>query len=502
MPTGGWMLVARAFIVAMVMTAAANAVGRPDAHDTLVAAFARVNNSRAGDHECGAVLATVNELLAAPASAKLPSVDRIDANRLGAWCSIRLHDTDMAYRFALAGTALEGAGADLWQARFGIEQEYKKPVAAVATIAAMATANPEALAAIPVRQLYALRRSLDALPDHAADRRLLEVLTMPSYVPDEGATVNDPFKFDYAAILAAGGDRPAAAALVARITEPSVLMGVSVDPRVRDLLPSDFDGRAAAEARLAQAREVAASHSGSLYALLDVSRYLRLLGRYDEALATLEAARPDAQGAAFTDLEKQLNWYWDEMARLYERLGRYDDAVATFHKAIDAKEDGGRNVSQTINLGEAQLRFGRDAEALATIKAFDTGGYGISAFGEMELRVARGCALIALGQTAAASKDVAYMAAHERDGPEPLTEIYLCAGDLDAAAAVMIRRLDNPVRRSDALLLLSDYDPPAPRYPLSPYYARLSDLKARADVQAAIKRAGGARRFHLQFEEL
>lgn len=94
------------------------------------------------------------------------------------------------------------------------------------------------------------------------------------------------------------------------------------------------------------------------------------------------------------------------------------------------------------------------------------------------------------------------MAAHERDSPEVLTEVHLCAGDLDAAAAVMIRRLDDSDQRVNALLHLSDYDPPAPRYPLSPYYARLPDLKARADVQAAIKRAGGTRRFHLQFEEL
>ena len=94
------------------------------------------------------------------------------------------------------------------------------------------------------------------------------------------------------------------------------------------------------------------------------------------------------------------------MARLYERFGRYDDAVATFHKAIDAKEQGGFNVSQTINLGEAQIRFAHNAEALATMKALAADD-SISPYGEMELRLVRSYARLALGGAAAAKDHVA-----------------------------------------------------------------------------------------------
>nr|WP_255614692.1 tetratricopeptide repeat protein [Polymorphobacter sp. PAMC 29334] len=454
---GGGMVFTRVLIIAIAVAAAAGAAERPNAHDALQAAFTRANNNQADSMDCRAALATVNALLAMPAFTKGPVVDRTDAYTLGAWCSVQMHEPVAARRFALAGTSLTGASVDLWRMRLGIEEDNQQPLAAVTTIEAMVVAKSDALASITVNHFHAIRRSLDVLHDRAADRRLLAVLTTSSYVPDEGAPVADPFRSDYAALLAADGDRAAAAALVASITEPSVLLEVSVDPRLRDFLPREFDGRAATEQHLAQARDVAASHAGSMYAVLDVSRYLRMLGRYDEALATLAAARPDAPGAAFTDLDEQRNWYWDEMARLYERFGRYDEAVATFRKAIDAKEQGGFNVSQTINLGEAQIRFARNADALATMKSFAADD-SISRYGEMELRLVRSCARLALGDAEAVKGDIGYMAAHERDSPELLTEVQLCAGDLDAAAALMIRRLDNPDQRVNALLHLSDYD--------------------------------------------
>ena len=303
------MVVARVLIIAIAVAAAASAAGRPNAHDALQAAFTRANKDGADNTDFRAALATVNALLAIPDFNSGPVVDRTDAYTLGAWCSVQLHEPVAARRFALAGTALAGASVDLWRMRLGIEEDNKQPLAAVATIEAMAVASPEALSTITVNHFHAIRRSLDVLHDRAADRRLLAVLTTPSYVPDEGAPVADPFRSDYAALLATDGDRAAAVALVARITEPPVLLEVSVDPRLRDLLPREFDGRAATEQHLAQARDVAASHAGSMYAVLDVARYLRMLGRYDEALATLAAARPDAPGAAFTDLDDQRNWY-------------------------------------------------------------------------------------------------------------------------------------------------------------------------------------------------
>ncbi|RYZ99289.1 MAG: hypothetical protein EOO68_12580, partial [Moraxellaceae bacterium] len=137
--------------------------------------------------------------------------------------------------------------------------------------------------------------------------------------------------------------------------------------------------------------------AASLFVVLEVAHYLRELGRPEEALATLEAANPEGPlAAAFADLGEQRNWWWDGIARTYQMLGRYDEAVAAFRKGIDANENGSLNVSQTINLGHAHLRFGHPVDALASAAAFDSGKYSASPYGEMELRLVRGCALLAL----------------------------------------------------------------------------------------------------------
>ncbi len=50
----------------------------------------------------------------------------------------------------------------------------------------------------------------------------------------------------------------------------------------------------------------------------------------------------------------------------------------------------------------------------------------------------------------------------------------------------------------EALKKLSDYDASPVKLPDDPFVASLPALKARADVQAALARAGGALRIHLQ----
>ena len=154
-----------------------------------------------------------------------------------------------------------------------------------------------------------------------------------------------------------------------------------------------------------------------------------------------------------------------------------------------------------INLAEAQVAFGKPQEALATLAVFDGAGRSASPYGEMEMRFARGCANALAGRKDALATDLAFAKAHEADHGEALSDLMLCSGDLDGAAAAFIRRLDDPDRRVAALLQLSDYDAPPVAIP-DPVYAHMPALKARDDVRAAIARAGGTRRIHLQRNEL
>lgn len=115
----------------------------------------------------------------------------------------------------------------------------------------------------------------------------------------------------------------------------------------------------------------------------------------------------------------------------------------------------------------------------------------------MLYRRARACALHLSGGGAEAAADVAYIKSHEKDAPGAVTDLYLCLGDMEVAAASASRRLNDPELRSDLLLDLSDYELAPSLIPTAQVAQNLGALKNPADAQAAIKRAGGTRRFNL-----
>ena len=473
----------------------AKADGKGDElHARLEAAFETMQKD-----DCPGALEQLRGVIDRPGFGALPDSARSFAYEIGAYCAAST-DPVTAHRYAMAGTALDTASPNSWDQRLRLEVVGKRYTEAVATVEAMAARNPEALNAVQFRVLVQLSRKLRENAELRPQRkRLLAILAAPAYQPEEATASSDGFRQSYAAMLAEDGDKAAAAAIVRRIEEPVNLIQISVDQRLRDALPADFDGRAAVEAGLVKAREFAASHSGSMGAVLEIARHLRQLGRPEEALATLEAARPDGpQAASFTDLDDRRNWWWDDMARSYRMLGRYDEAVNAYRQAIGLKEGGRLNVSQTINLAYAYLEFGKWGQAVATVADFENGGYDVSPYGLMQMRSVRGCARFLLGQTAEAKADLDYVEAHDKDDPESLTWLSLCADDMEGAAASIIRRLDNADDRSRALLELSDYDDPPPAEPKMPFEGRIESLKARPDVAAAIQRAGGVRRFRLQ----
>jgi tetratricopeptide (TPR) repeat protein len=231
--------------------------------------------------------------------------------------------------------------------------------------------------------------------------------------------------------------------------------------------------------------------------------YANLLVDAGEAPAAraLVASLQTASAIASASLD-QFNWYWNGVAATETTLGHYDQAVAAYAKAAAFGERGGLNVSQVINLAETQNGFGRGADALKTLAVFADPKRRGSPFGEMQLRFARACANHLAGHEGDTAADLAYLKAHEKDGGPALSDALLCLGDMDAAAAAFIRRLDDPDRRAAVLLQLSDYDDPPVPLPADPVESRLAALKARPDVKAAIDRAGGTRRFHIQGGEL
>ncbi|HEY1606548.1 MAG TPA: tetratricopeptide repeat protein [Allosphingosinicella sp.] len=414
-------------------------------------------------------------------------------------CAARADRKEAAYADALAGTHI-GEGDDyLWRMRFFLEIETDRAEAAVATAEAMPAAQPSLLSDIDGSWFYRLDRLLKDKGQSALRERLLKLLSSDAYKPEDGPIAKDGFRVLHARLLAGrpGGEAEARAE-VAAVRSPYWLRRASVDLALRPFLPADIDLRAAVEATLKADRDAATAHPDRLRPLDFAADDLLELGRPDEALRLLQSVATEVEDPkAFTDRDKNIPWWWDDVGRSDQALGRYDEAVAALRHGMALSERGAPNVSQAINLAILQNRFGHPRDALATLAIFDDPAHKTSPFGQIVLRFARGCAHVLLGEKGKAAPDLAYARAHEEDSPSDLTDLLLCAGDLDGAASVLIRRLDDPEQRADALLALSDYPDPPVRLPPPPTERGLAAVKARPDVQAAIARAGGTRHFNV-----
>ncbi|WP_426264990.1 hypothetical protein [Sphingomonas sp. PWP1-2] len=475
----------------------------PIARDAQLPGWVEAAESAIIAKDCAKALRLIDVGIAAPASATLPPSVRAAVLEAGVTCALQTRQSALAYRFVLDATRFDEASDWIWRTRLALELDAKTPDAALATVVAMTQGRGGALNSAPAQWMFALSHQLRDRGGLAARRRLLAILTTPSYQPQTAVPVIDPFRRDYAGLLYEAGEKDAALAQIRQIENSSMLLMLSVDPRFRQALGPDFAPRAAVERFLATLRTAALLHPDSLEVVIEIAARERELGRGDAALGTLQAAAPlGPKASSYTDIDEQLNWWWDGVGRTHQALGHFDAAAVAFGQGKATAEHGSLNVSQTINLAWAQLRSGHSSDALATLAVFDVPGRDVSAYGLMEMRSVQACAAAQLGKTVDASVAIAFVKAHRRENIGALGDVLLCTGDFDGAAAEFIQRLDDPEQRATVLLMLSDYDPPVGTLPPDPIYSRLPALERRADMKAAIARAGGTRRIPLQREPI
>jgi hypothetical protein len=104
----------------------------------------------------------------------------------------------------------------------------------------------------------------------------------------------------------------------------------------------------------------------------------------------------------------------------------------------------------------------------------------------------RACAAELTGDAALRDEAMAFLREHADDNPAAITRAYLCINDLDGAADMYVRRLGDPERRDGALMALQIYaDPDRPALPHNAILRqRLEQVRARADVRAAVESVG------------
>lgn len=450
---------------------------------------------------CPAVLESVNRLKATPDYKQNDWVRRVTLE-FSALClaqSSEESDKAKAYAEAMLASDMQGSGDGVWSVRLNHQVRGKDWPAAVTSFERVAAERPLYLNKQSLAWLNYIDLLLRRDGDTALRRRYLALFADSSYWPEEPGGSTEGFRYRYAMLLADAGEQEKADAIARLLTNPSLLISLSLDPRFRPVFGDDLDLRATTERHLAQARTQIGRFPHAIRPVIDVAQDLRLLGRPKEALAALHAIEPAIKSdAPLSDREDNVIWWWDQISRAHYTNGDVPAALAALRTASAIKEDDAPNVSQTINLANLQLTTGDSAGAVQTLASLDTKDGTASPYGIMQVVAVRGCANRRLGNRSAADEDLAYARAHTKDSPSTLTSLLLCRGDLDGAAADMIARLENADQRHGALEELSTFEAPPNALPRDPVVAAFGTLRARSDVQAAARKAGGTRHFNIQ----
>lgn len=422
---------------------------------------------------------------------------------MAASCAAQAGDGDKATAMAVAGTAYEDASDRLWALRLGVDIDMRAWDDAVLTLETLGAKRPGLLNRIELDWVLRVDRGVRRDPARAGLKtRLTAALGSGAYAPQEPFATADPWRRDYAFDRLAAGDREGARKALAAITTPLLLLQTGLDGRTAELAPDPTGLAAAVERRLAADRAAADARPRLLRGTVAVADDLRRLGRPAEALALIDtaAATLAATPTAFDDRADQAAWLHDRRAFALWELGRFDEAVEAMRAAAGLPEQGGTgNVSQTVNLAAMLVSVGRTDEALKVLEAFTPGATAASPYGLAWVAAERACAYAAQARPAPLGQQLDFLKAHEADNPAALARALLCANDLDGAAAAYLRRLESPAARADALVALSEFDPPARTTPQERELARrLAAVRARPEVQAAVARAGRTLRVPLK----
>jgi len=290
-------------------------------------------------------------------------------------------------------------------------------------------------------------------------------------------------------------DRDRAVAVAARVRDADDILRMRIDRRYDEVLarlPADRLDLARAVAEEVSIAESAASREPRLLEHVMVITYLMLdQGQFDQVLRicddVLDRAARAPDGSPYDDADYYLVWIKDNRAQALLRLGRVDEAVQVWEEARRMSEDGGGNVSQTINLAILYADLGRTAEALATL---DEVGDGLSPFGWMQYHLARVNALARTPDAPAAIESLTYLQEHRADAASLYTIALLYLGRMDEAAQALVARLEDPDDRDDALLIVQPFIPDRYSPVLVERTARWRELVQRPEVQRAIETYG------------
>lgn len=445
--------------------------------------------------DCAAYLSRAVDITRSPAFERDESKDdQVVYLWQVATCAMKEGEHEIAFDHADRATRLKPDIPELQLIRLDLGLYHDRPEASLDALDVLSRISPDQVRGADVELISHLLRASREVDDTGdGELQAYAALERAAYRPP-APYFDDFLRMGHARLLLERGRAAESRKRLVGITDIDSVVEMRVD-RLYDGLRGEpsfealLDVEAAVERDIDRSRKAMLANPRLMEAVYLHAMVLLTAMRDREGLALVQdALHRDADHEAFADGEEFRNWLLNLHGYFLYNLGRVDEGRAALREAAGLLERGDVNVSNNINYGRFLILEGRARDALELLPKIGEP----SPYGRGWIELLRTCAGAQLGDAGLKRAGLEYLKAHESDNPAALTQALLCVDDLDAAAAQMIRRLENRKTRRDALLALQT-SPPRSDAGL-PYrkllYDQYAALRARPDVRKAALAVG------------
>ncbi len=295
------------------------------------------------------------------------------------------------------------------------------------------------------------------------------------------------------------GDRATAERLLNRLTLPVAIAAVRADRRFDAVVaanPRQFDVDRASQREVSRLRralwlECCKPRLGAPSAALSLSEALYIAGDDAGALAAAERARgKDQDQGGFEDSAIA-------MSRLALRRGAVDTAERHLQDFFYVRP----TPALAQAMAELMVATGRGGSALAVLAPITEHNLNrINMDQRIKVLSLEVCAAVQTGDQLKPLSALAYIDAHASAGLSDAIDAHLCTGDVQGAATLVVRMLEDPRRRHSALLDLQDWRQPVYR---TAWRRQMDDrrqaLRARPEVEDIVRRVGRINAYDLRY---
>ena len=460
--------------------------------------------AKSRDHDDTATVDGLKPVILAPAFTQLTTSEQHAALAVAASGSLRLKRQEDAGLFAARAVSLPEQSVDDWRVRLFASVALGDVPVEVESLTTIGRLWRIELTRLPTGTIMTVAN--DARLAQFGDNRR-EMLEQLFEIRLRRADGGEPSRLwrDLSLLLLEAGKPDEAIAVATHITDPFDIVAMRADKRYEPILRSDgvpHNVRRAANTevdrlalRVQRSPRLLEPVKDLLGAMVEAGQTKKALDLMDEVTRRVEAAPTGT--APYDDVDSQYGWVLKYRATALQHLGRYNDAVLPLQQAVQWASDkkSADQVSHAIDLASLLCRLDRPQEALAVLARSPADR--LRPFGRMQAREAQLMAEVELQDSAAIERSLTELREQSPHSFDTLQHSLAIAGRDEEAAALMLRRLQSPQLRTDALVDLQDYiDVPLP--PRSKeWQARVLRLRDRPEIRSVLGQVGKIERYPL-----